>query len=277
MQGNSTSTVLGRRLGGELTRLRATAGLTQTQAAKVLTSSTNKVAKMEGGWVPVREPDLRALCGLYGVDDPTVVGGLLELARVDRERRKAKGWWNDAPFSPSMKEYAVLESAARSIKTWEVAFVPGLLQTPDYVRALNPDDHFVTARLARQRRLIDESPLRLQAVVYEAALRNLVGGTDVMRGQLEHLSASVRQANISVRVLPFSAGAQLGMGCGFSLLSFADPGAMDVVYLQVPRHPLWLEGGEGAAEHDELFEGIAQQALSESDSRAFIGRISQGL
>ncbi|WP_411142598.1 helix-turn-helix domain-containing protein [Streptomyces sp. x-80] len=277
MQGNSTSTVLGRRLGRELTQLRTAAGMTQTQAAKRLTASTTKVAKMEGGWVPVRDPDIRALCDLYNVDDPAVVGGLLELARIDRERRKAKGWWNDAPFSPPMKEYAILESAARAIKTWQVAFIPGLLQTSGYVRALNPDDHFVTARLARQRRLVDDPPLRLNAIVYEAVLRNLVGGTDVMREQLEHLAAEAQRPNLSIRVLPFSAGAQLGMGCGFSLISFADPGAMDVVYVEIPRTPLWIEGGEEASHHGELFEKIAQQALSESDSRAFISNLGKEL
>ncbi|MFE3646813.1 DUF5753 domain-containing protein [Streptomyces sp. NPDC059152] len=218
-----------------------------------------------------------ALCVLYGVDDPSVVGGLLELARVDRERRKAKGGWNDAPFAPPMKEYAALESAARSIKTWQVAFIPVLLQTVDYIRALNSDDLFINARLTRQRRLTDDPQIQLQAVIYEAVLRNLVGGVDVMRKQLDHLAVVGQRRNVSVRVLPFSAGAQLGMGCGFSILSFADPGAMDVVYVQVPRQPLWREGGEGAAEHDELFEGIAQHALSESDSRTFIGSLSEGL
>ncbi|WP_432143720.1 helix-turn-helix domain-containing protein [Streptomyces sp. bgisy084] len=277
MQGNSTSTVLGRRLGGELTRLRTAAGLTQTQAAKTLSASTNKVAKMEGGWVPMRDPDIRALCALYGVDEPAAVGGLLEVARVDRERRKAKGWWNDAPFSPTMKEYAILESAATAIRTWQLAFIPGLLQTSDYVRALNSDDHFVTARLARQRRLVDNPPLRLSAVLHEGALRTLVGGADVMRGQLEDLTAVSQLPNVSVRVLPFSTGAQLGMGCGFSVISFAEPGAMDVLYKDVPLHPLWLEGGEGAAQHDELFERIAQHALREGDSRAFISSLSKEL
>ncbi|MGO4427852.1 helix-turn-helix domain-containing protein, partial [Streptomyces sp. MCAF7] len=88
-QGNSTSTVLGRRLGKELIELRTAAGMTQPHAAKALTASTTKVAKMERGWVPMRDPDIRTLCELYGVADPTVVGGLLELAKVDRERRKA--------------------------------------------------------------------------------------------------------------------------------------------------------------------------------------------
>ncbi len=136
MLGNSTSSVLGRRLGSELIKLRTAAGLTQTHAAKALTSSITKVTKMERGWVPMRDPDIRALCELYGVRDPGAVGGLLELARVDRERRKAKGWWDGYTIHGVMQEYVMLESAATAIKVWQPAFIPGLLQTPDYVRAL---------------------------------------------------------------------------------------------------------------------------------------------
>ncbi|RNG27467.1 XRE family transcriptional regulator [Streptomyces botrytidirepellens] len=283
MQGNSTSTVLGRRLGGELTRLRAAAGLTQTHAAKALTGSTTKVAKMEGGWVPVRDPDIRALCELYGVSDPAVVGGLLELARVDRERRKAKGWWNEFPGVGAMHEYVTLESVATVIRSWQLSFVPGLLQTPEYIRALRQDartgdsgddEQFVEARLARQRRLDDTPQLSLRAVMYEAALRNLIGGADVMRAQLDHLVAVAEKGNVSLRVLPFDAGASHGMNCTFNVISFGEPGAMDVVYMEVPFSQLWIEGGEAAAQHDELFERIARRALNEHDSLELISRLS---
>ncbi|MET9292485.1 helix-turn-helix transcriptional regulator [Streptomyces sp. NPDC003077] len=278
MQGNSTSTVLGRRLGGELLKLRTAAGLTQPQAAKVLTASTAKIAKMERGWVPIRDPDIRILCELYGVQDPAAVGGLLELARIDRERRKAKGWWNDSGVSPAMREYVTLESAATAIKTWQIAYIPGLLQTERYVRALNPDDQFVAARIARQRRLGGEKPLFLQAVIYEAVLRNLVGGSEVMHGQLKHLTHVIdEKPNVSVRVLPFSAGAQLGMGCGFNIISFTEPGAMDVVYMEIPRTQAWIEGGREAAEHGERFDKITEEALSERDSRSFISALSKEL
>ncbi|MFI0775252.1 helix-turn-helix domain-containing protein [Streptomyces sp. NPDC021212] len=286
MQGNSTSTVLGRRLGGELTMLRAAAGLTQTHAAKALTGSTTKVAKMEGGWVPMRDPDIRALCELYGVSDPAVVGGLLELARVDRERRKAKGWWNEFPNLGDMQEYVALESAATAIKAWQLTFIPGLLQTPTYIHALRDDapsaegsDHeqFVAARLARQRRLDEPPQLSLRAVVYEAALRNLIGGADVMREQLDHLANAAAKDSVSLRVLPFSTGARHGMNCTFNIISFAEPGAMDVVYMEVPFNRLWVEGGEAAAQHDELFERIATRALSERDSLELITRLSREL
>ncbi|WP_413812923.1 helix-turn-helix domain-containing protein [Streptomyces sp. OE57] len=280
MQGNSTSTVLGRRLGGELTKLRTAAGLTQTHAAKVLTGSTTKVAKMEGGWVPMRDPDIRALCELYGLSDPAAVGGLLELARVDRERRKAKGWWNEFPNLGDMQEYVALENAATSIRTWQLCLVPGLLQTPDYARALamgnstkgHPDrgETLVASRIARQRRLSEEPTLGLWAVVHESALRHRVGGSTVMRDQLKRLEEATQQSNITVQILPFDAGEHLGMGGAFNVISFAEPGAMDVVYTETAFGQLWVEGGDEAAQHQELFEKIAHHALAESESRSFI-------
>jgi Domain of unknown function (DUF5753)/Helix-turn-helix domain len=285
-QGNSTSTVLGRRLGGELMRLRTEAGLTQGHAARTLTASTTKVAKMEGGWVPIRDPDIRALCELYEVRDPTAVGALLELARVDRERRKAKGWWDESALG-SMHEYVTLESVATTVRTWQPAFIPGLLQTPDYVRAIrldhrngqldDGDESFVRSRIRRQSRLTEGSPLALHTLVYEAALRSLIGGADTMRGQLEHLVRVTQRPNISVRVVPFGSGAHVGLNSPVTLLSFAEPGAMDVVYLEVPFTQLWVEGGKDALRHNELFETLARRALGESESITFIKTLAEDL
>jgi hypothetical protein len=289
-QGHSTSTVLGRRLGGELTKLRTAAGLNQTQAGKALTASTTKVAKMEGGWVPMRDPDLRALCELYGVRDPSIVGGLLELARIDRERRKAKGWWDDFDIPGVMQEYVALESAATAIKAWQPAFIPGLLQTPEYVRALRTepaatetirgsqaDEKFITARLTRQGRLSDDSPLSLRAVIYEATLRNFPGGTATAIGQLDRLIKAADQPNISIRVFPFEAGTHPGLTGSFNIMSFAEPGAMDVVYVEAPFVERWVEGGEFAAAYDELFETITERSLSERESVSFLHELRKRL
>jgi len=288
-QGYSTSTVLGRRLGGELVRLRTASGLTQTHAAKALTASTTKVAKMEGGWVPVRDPDIRALCELYGVRDPGRVGGLLELARVDRERRKAKGWWNDYTIHGVMHEYVTLESAATAIKVWQPAFVPGLLQTPEYVRALrkgptadvakspDPDEDFIAARLERQRRLSDDPPLSLRVVVYEAVLRNFPGDPATAGGQLEHLSRMAELPSVTLQVFPFSAGTHPGLNGSFNVISFAAPGAMDVVYVEAPFAQRWVEGGNAAAAYDELFEKIAERSLSERESGLFLHNLRKEL
>ncbi|WP_063728000.1 helix-turn-helix domain-containing protein [Streptomyces sp. RTd22] len=279
-EGNRVSTVLGRKLGGELLMLRTAAGLTQGQAAKAITASTGKVAKMESGWVPMRDPDIRALCALYGANDPATVGGLLELARIDRERRKAKGWWNDVALSSAMRQYAPLESVATEIKAWQVSFVPGLLQTAGYVRAMrrswlpdeSPEDagKFVASRMARQRRLSGESPLSLRVVIPEAALRIPAVHSEMLREQLASLLDWGERPNITMQVLPFSAGFVPGLTGSFNVLSFGEPGAMDVVYVESSHTHVWVEGGEGAAEHVRIFEKTAQHALSEPDSRAFI-------
>ncbi|MBL1102259.1 helix-turn-helix domain-containing protein [Streptomyces sp. 205] len=280
MQGNSTSTVLGRRLGGELIKLRTAAGLTQTHAAKALTGSTTKVAKMERGWVPIRDPDIRALCDLYGASDPATVGTLLELARIDRERRKAKGWWNDVPFTSTMREYVSLESAATAIKAWQVSFIPGLLQTEGYARLLRstalPDEHpdetekFVSSRMIRQRHFAEEEPPSLWAVIPEAALRIPAVEPEVLGEQLMSLLGWAERPNVTVQVLPFGAGFALGLSGSFNVLSFAEPGAMDVVYVESSHSHVWIEGGDGAAEHVRIFEETAQRALPESASRGFI-------
>ncbi|MGW8376269.1 helix-turn-helix transcriptional regulator [Streptomyces sp. ODS28] len=279
-QGHSTSTVLGRRLGSELVRLRTSAGLTQTDAGRALTASTTKVAKMEGGWVPVRDPDIRALAELYGATDPATVGGLLELARIDRERRKAKGWWNEFPHMGDMQEYVALENAATKIRAWQICYIPGLLQVPDYMRALardgSPNEHadggerLVAKRSARQRRLIEAPALHFHAVIHESALRHLVGGPQVMCEQLRHLGLQAQQPHITVQVLPFTTGSHVGMGGAFNLLSFTDSGAMDVVYTETALGQLWIEGGDGAAAHNDLFASITRRALDENASAELI-------
>ncbi|MCG0284719.1 MULTISPECIES: helix-turn-helix transcriptional regulator [unclassified Streptomyces] len=279
-QANRVSTVLGRKLGGELLRLRTMAGLTQVQAANAITASNGKVAKMESGWVPMREPDIRTLCMLYGASDPATVGRLLELARIDRERRKAKGWWNDVALSSAMQQYAPLEAVATEIKAWQVAYIPGLLQTAAYVRALrrswlpdeSPDEaeKFTASRLARQQRLSGESPLLLRAVIPEAALRIPVVYSEMLREQLESLLAWGERPNVTVQVLPFSAGFAKGLTGSFNVLSFAEPGAMDVVYVESSHSHVWVEGGDGAAQHVKIFEETARRALSEPETRAFI-------
>jgi hypothetical protein len=242
---------------------------------------------MEGGWVPVRDPDIRALCDLYGVSDPAVVGELLELARVDRDRRKSKGWWDGFPSLGDMKEYVSLEDAATTIRAWQLTYVPGLLQTPDYIRALRadfpqPDDpstveRFVSARLRRQRRLDANPPLTLDVVIYEAALRHLVGTPGVMADQLDHLTGMAAKPHITLRVLPFDAGVLHGMNCTFNVLSFAEPGAMDVVYMDLPFTCRWIEGGNQAVQLADLLEKISTRALDPSDSLAFIDTIRNDL
>ncbi|MQS07252.1 helix-turn-helix domain-containing protein [Streptomyces alkaliphilus] len=286
-RGATVSTVLGRRLGGELLRLRENRNLKQPHAAEALSASVAKIAKMERGLVPMRDPDIRALCHLYGVEDEVRIQYLLRLARADRERRRAKGWWDQYPQLASMSEYFALEDVAEEIRTWEHSFIPGLLQTPEYARALAVGNHhwedvgeiepFVEARMARQKRLAGPGALRLRAVVHEAALRQLVGGREVMRRQLTHLLEVMDQERAQLQVLPFSAGAHPGMTNAFTILSFAEPGALDVVRTDTLSVKLWLESETDSVHHVSAFERITRAGLAPRGSAELIRSIHEEL
>jgi transcriptional regulator with XRE-family HTH domain len=282
-RGTSVSTVLGRRLGGELLRMREARGLRQAAAAEALTASVPKVAKMERGLVPMRDPDVRALCHLYEMDDPQVITKLLGLAKADRDRRKAKGWWNQYPELGSQAEYFALEEIATGMRTWQHSVVPGLLQTPDYARALavgngawadlDEIESFVETRMARQARLTHEHPLQFWAVLHEGALRQLVGGRDVMRAQLEHLLEMSQLPHAKVQVLPYLAGAHPGMTSAFTIVSFAEPGAVDVVRTDTVSTYLWLESETDAAQHQTIFDRITRLGLAQRNSSRLIDGI----
>ncbi|WP_328377899.1 helix-turn-helix domain-containing protein [Streptomyces sp. NBC_00440] len=286
-RGRTVSTVLGRRLGGELLRMREASDLRQSHAADALTASVAKVAKIERGLVPVRDPDVRALCHLYGNDDPEALSRLLALAKTDRERRKAHGWWNQYPQLQAMGEYVALEDIATLVRTWQLAVVPGLLQTADYARALavgngswsdlDEIDPFVESRMARKARLVGEHPLELWAVVSEGCLRQLVGGREVMREQLGHLLDMTRQPHVKLQVVPYLAGAHPGMTSAFTIVSFAEPGALDVVHMDTTSTTLWLEGDTDAALHGQLFERITRLGLAQRTSVRLVESILKEL
>ncbi|MEU9142547.1 helix-turn-helix transcriptional regulator [Streptomyces sp. NPDC048349] len=283
---NRVSTVLARRLGGELLRLRDAAGLTQPQAAQVLSATAAKIAKMERGWVPFRDPDIVALCKLYDVGDEAVVRRLLSLAKLDRERRKAKGWWQQTPIVGGLGEYIAMEEVAMRIRTWQPALIPGLLQTPEYIRALgvtsnwsHPDEieALVTTRIKRQARLWDDEPLEFHAVLWEAALRNEVGDGEVMRGQLDHLVRMAELPHVHVQVLPFGPGRHHGVKSSFNIVSFAEPGALDVGYAEAIGSTLWAEGAEANEAYREAFDRVSRLSLAPHDSLVLIEAISKGM
>ena len=285
VRGNRASTVLGRRLGGELQRLRLAAGLTQQQAAQYLSATATKVVKMESGWVPIRDPDIRALLQLYGAEDAKVLSGLLDLAKTDRERRKVKGWWNDQPNAATQGEYVAMEDAATRIRQWQVALIPGLFQTAEYTRAMGVADTFwddidrieevVKGRAKRQQRLYGEQPLRMHAVIWEAALRQLMGGAQVMAHQLEHLCRLAELPNIHIQVVPFRVGGHGGGGGPFNILSFGEDDAVDVVHMDTPRSDIWVEHAEESAAFVQIFDQLARRGLSPHDSLQFMETLAK--
>ncbi|MFH8593279.1 helix-turn-helix domain-containing protein [Streptomyces rimosus] len=286
-RGTSVSTVLGRRLGGELLRMREARGLRQAQAAEALTASVPKVAKMERGLVPMRDPDIRALCHLYEMDDADTVGRLLGLAKLDRGRRRAKGWWRHAPNAGGLAEYIALEDVASRVRNWQLSLVPGLCQTREYARALevsygrwqDPDEieQVVEVRMRRQARLGGEQPLQLYAVVWEAALRQLVGGAEVMRKQLEQLIDLSGRPNVRLQVLPFRAGGHPCITGPFNIVSFAENEAVDVVHVDGIASTVWVEDAGDSASYAAYFDRTARLGLAPRDSVTLIDNIRKEL
>ncbi|WP_328548080.1 helix-turn-helix transcriptional regulator [Streptomyces platensis] len=277
------STVLGRQLGDELKRLRDASGLTTAQAAEALDCTKGKVSRIENGRVALRLPDLTAMLQAYGVADAEVRERLAALARKANRRRR-EGWWNQygSVLADTYRDYIALEAMASSIRTFQAQLVPGLLQTPEYIRAVtvasqqwqtaDEIEAFVQVRLARQERLTGDSPLRIWAVLSEAVLLQQVGGPEVMKTQLLHLLDVSENPNVTIQVLPFSRGAHASMFGPYVVLGFPEQGALDVVLADNPTGSMWLEQETEVARYQDLFGAARTSALSPVESRGIIRR-----
>ncbi|CAM5414550.1 helix-turn-helix domain-containing protein [Streptomyces hirsutus] len=280
---SSPSTVLGRQLGDELRRLREAAALTTTQAAEALDCTKGKISRIENGRVTVRIPDLTAMLLAYGAADAELRDRLSLLARKANRRRR-QGWWNQygSVLADTYRDYIALEAMAGTIRTFQAQLVPGLLQTPEYIRAVTVASHqwqtadeieqFVQVRLARQERLVSDSPLQLWAVLSEAVLLQQVGGPKVMSAQLEQLLIASERPNVTIQVLPFSRGAHASMFGPYVVLGFPEEAALDVVLADNPTGSMWLEREAEVGRYQELFDAARTSALSPVESRTVIRR-----
>jgi transcriptional regulator with XRE-family HTH domain len=239
-------------LGAQLRRLREANGITREQAGYVIRGSESKISRMELGRVGFKERDVIDLLTLYGVADERQRTEMLVLTRD----ANTPGWWHRySDLLPSwFQSYLGLEAAASLIRTYEVQFVPGLLQTDEYARAVILLGHAgadpmeierrVRLRVARQQLLARADPPQLWAVVDEAALRRPIGGPAVMRRQLEALIDATRQPRFRLQVIPFNVGGHAAAGGSFTILRFADPDLPDVVYLEQLTSALYLDKPE---------------------------------
>ena len=249
-------------VGAQLRRLRTEAGISREEAGEAIRASEWKIHRLENGQVGFKDRDVGDLLRLYGVTDPDDIAGFLELAR----EASAPGWWQHyGDLLPQwFKAYVDLESAASLIRTYEGQFIPGLLQTDDYMRAVIHGAHLedsgeevgrrVRLRMARQTLLTREHPPRLWAVVDEAALRRPVGGREVMRGQVERLIEAAKLPNVTLQVLPFGVGAHSAMLGAFSVLRFPDRELPDVVYLEHLTGALYLDRRDEVERYLDVME-----------------------
>ncbi|MFL6183399.1 MAG: helix-turn-helix domain-containing protein [Actinomycetes bacterium] len=272
-------------VGTQLRRLRIDAGLSREQAGEAIRASEWKIHRLENGQVGFKDRDIIDLLRLYGVTDPTEVAEFVALAR----EANSPGWWQHYGdvLPPWFRTYVDLESVATLIRTYEGQFIPGLLQTDAYMRAVVQGAHLdesaeeagrrVRLRMARQTLLTREQPPRLWAVVDEAAMRRPVGGREVMRGQLERLIEAAKLPNVTLQVLAFDAGAHPAMVGSFSVLRFPEEELPDVVYLEHLTSALYLNKPEEVDQYLHIMESICVRAAPPDQTVALLHQILEEL
>lgn len=275
-----TPTVRLRRLAAELRSLRASSGLTRDEVVERTGINAATMYRIEHARVRPQTRTLRTLLDLYGVEKEQQAE-LVGLLRDARERGWLHAYQSELP--EQYMNFIGFEGEARSSWNYESLFVPGLLQTQDYARAVirgefpfasrDEIERRVEVRIARQGVLQGDNPLELWGIVDEAALRRQVGGQAVMRAQLRHVLDAVELPNVTFQVIRFDAGAHAGMRGSFVFLQFTDAAIPDVIYIDSMAGELFLEEESDVRRYRLVFEHLRAVAASPDASRSLIASI----
>ena len=247
---SSSPLVQRRRLGAELKQARQDAGLTQEAVAEQMDWSLSKLIRIETGAVGISTNDLTALLRLYSIKDPQRVR---ELVARGKEARK-QTWWSKyrTVLSPTLFQYIEYETSASIIRSYQYLLIPGLLQTEafattiirQYVRSSNPSSRTVKAlveiRMKRQELLLNQSELPLLFFILdEAVIHRLVGDENLRQGQLEKLISLADRPEVTIEVVPFSAGVHPGVAENFNILEFGGSADNDILYFESAREAIF--------------------------------------
>lgn len=264
--------------------MRTSTGMTLKDAAELLDISVSGLSKIETAQQRVRVRELPAFFQVYGITDEAKQGELLRLARDAAKTN----WWQEyaGVIRDPLADYLSLEEDAAAIGVFNGLLVPGLLQTEAYARAVveasrewqaaDEIERFVGLRMQRQSVVRRDNPVRLWAVVTEGALRQIVGGQEVMVDQLQHLIESCTQApHVTLQILPYTVGAHAGMDGGFAILSFATGPA--VVCVENLTSTIYLEQEVEVGRYATTFDYLKSAALSPRQSLSKIRDIIEEL
>jgi hypothetical protein len=264
----SGPTVLRILLGAQLRGLRESKNISREDAGWEIRASGSKISRMELGRVSFKERDVSDLLSLYGVTDQRERDALLKLA----QQANNPGWWHH--FSDILpgwfQSYLGLEAAATLIRTYEIQFVPGLLQTPEYARAVillghagadaDEIERRVDLRRQRQQILNRPDPPQLWVVIDEAVLRRPIGGVEIMRTQIEALIEAAKLPNVRMQIIPFHAGGHAAAGGPFAILRFPEPELPDVVYVEQLTSAIYLDKREDVDHYAIAMERVCIDA-----------------
>jgi hypothetical protein len=265
-------------LGAQLRRLREGANISREDAGYHIRASGSKISRMELGRVSFKERDVGDLLEYYGVTDPAERESLIQLTR----EANATPWWQK--YQDVVPDwfgvYVGLEEAAQLIRIYEVQFVPGLLQTEEYARAvviqgapgIEPDEveRRVAVRMGRQKLLTRNNSPRLWAVVDEAALRRPMGGRDVLAAQIERLMDAVGEPNITLQVMPFRHGGHGAEGGAFTIMRFPESDLPDMVYMEYLTGALYLDKPDEVERYAAVMERLSVAGTSPERTREIL-------
>ncbi|WP_327236585.1 helix-turn-helix domain-containing protein [Streptomyces sp. NBC_01317] len=269
-------TVLRMLLGKRLGALREKARVSREAAAEILDVTPLTVRRMENSEVGLKLPYVRLLLAAYGV----VAAEAEEFVELVKAANKP-GWWHRYRDAlPSwFSAYVSLEDEARLIRTYEPHYVPGLLQTEEYARAVlsagvhrNPTEleRRVALRAKRQQLLTKADAPILWILMEEAVLRRPVGGVDVMRGQIDRLIELASRPNVTLQIMPFSIGPHLGAFGPFHLFRFDLPDLPDIVYTENLTGAVYMDQRPDVAAYLEVLDNMAVRASGVDGTRDFL-------
>ncbi len=274
-----------RQLMAELKRLRDAAALSQAEVADQLSWHATKVMRLETGRNAPHPNDVRVMLDLYGVTERERRDALIQLAKD----AKQKGWWYSYRnwLLYRYDFFIGLESEASSIWNFELAMIPGLLQTEDYARAqirggpseLGSDavERLVEVRMTRQQVLTREDRPQLWAILDEAAIRRVIGGPAAMRAQLERLAEATDDGRTTIQVVPYGAGAHPGTLGPFVILGFPEPHEPDLAYMETIGGNLYVDKPEEVRLYTTAFNHLRAVALSPADTGAMLNAAAREL
>jgi transcriptional regulator with XRE-family HTH domain len=266
-------------LGARLRRLREAAEISRAEAGYAIRGSESKISRLELGRVSFKVRDVTDLLTMYGVTDPEKREAFLEMVKRSNE----PGWWHRYTdlVADWFQDYLGLEESASRIQTWEQQFVPGLLQTEDYAKALamhgwsplaSPSvQRQVTVRMRRQALLTRPNPPKVWAVIDESVLRRPIGGGRVMLAQIEHLLELGKRPNVTLQVVPYQYSGYAAEG-SFTMLRFAEPELPDVVYLEHLSGALYLDKRSDTELYSRVFDRLTVDAHTPDHTRQLLAK-----
>ncbi|MCF3962293.1 helix-turn-helix domain-containing protein [Streptomyces fuscigenes] len=273
-------------LGRRLQDLRERSGLKREEAAKLLRVAPATIRRMETAEVALKIPYVQVLLTAYGVgpEEANVFTGLVEEANKP-------GWWQR--FHDILPDwfsvYVSLEGAAALLREYEPHFVPGLLQTEDYARAVlragavgrsspGETERHVALRMARQSLLTSENAPRFWVVMDETVIRRPVGdGPEVMRAQIDRLLEAADLPNVTLQIAEFASGHHPGTYGPFVIFRFAEPELPDMVFSEYLTGAVYLDARPEVATHLEVMDRMAAQAATAQGTKEILKDVRKEL